>query len=80
MANISISNLEPNDAESLLVALETGESGLVKAAVERAIDARKVAGGMARPDIYIPNGDPFCRIPPWTVGIIIRRPSDDLTS
>ena len=45
MANISIFDLQFNDSESPLVFLETEKSALIKAAVERSIDARKIGGG-----------------------------------
>ena len=55
MSNISISNLEHNDTESLLVSLETEDSALVKAAVQRALDARKIIGGTGTSQITLPD-------------------------
>ena len=80
MANIAITNLESNDAESLLISLETGDSALVKSAVKRALDARQITGGMVPPRINLPDYDPsvdccpidYVKPPKLIVGKIAR--------
>ncbi len=46
MAKIFIANLHANDSEFSLISLQEGESGLIKTAVERALDARRIGGGI----------------------------------
>jgi hypothetical protein len=43
MAKISIANLNANESKFSLVAL--GETELIKTAVERALDTRRIGGG-----------------------------------
>ena len=45
MARISISNIHADHSDSSLIPLEDKEISLVKVAVERALDARRIGGG-----------------------------------
>ena len=47
MARISINNLQADDFNSSLISLGDQENDLVKAAVERALDARRIGGGLS---------------------------------
>jgi hypothetical protein len=67
MANISISNLYPSEADSLLVGLDDKEGDLIKSAVNRALEAR--GGLLAAPKLPI---KPY----PFPIGIIALPPND----
>jgi len=45
MAKISIVNLQSDDRESSLIYLEESRISLIKVAVERALDTRRISGG-----------------------------------
>lgn len=67
MANISISNLYPSEADSLLAGIDDKEGDLIKSAVNRALDAR---GGLVTvPKVPI---KPY----PFPIGIIALPPVD----
>ncbi|WP_019501952.1 hypothetical protein [Pseudanabaena sp. PCC 6802] len=66
MANISISNLYPSEADSLLAGIDDKEGDLIKSAVNRALDAR---GGLATVKLPI-------KIDPFPIGIIALPPVD----
>jgi len=54
MAKISIVNLQSDDRESSLIYLEEWRISLIKVAVERAIDTRRISGGQ----VYFTRGMP----------------------
>jgi hypothetical protein len=56
MANISISDLYSSDAESFLTSIDVREGGLIKSAVNRALDAR---GGLSVPSSTLVRPYPF---------------------
>jgi hypothetical protein len=56
MANISISDLYSSDADSLLNSIDDREGGLIKSAVNRALDAR---GGLNVPSSTLVRPYPF---------------------
>ena len=54
MAKNSIVNLQSDDRESSLIYLEESRISLIKVAVERAIDTRRISGG----HVYFTRGMP----------------------
>lgn len=59
MTQISISDLQNQDIQSLLSFLEDKENGLINIAVNRALEARKISGGTISSDIILMPG-PTC--------------------
>jgi hypothetical protein len=55
MAGILVNDLQPQDSDQSLISLKETELGLLKNAVERAIDARQVIGN----SLFLPR--PFGR-------------------
>jgi hypothetical protein len=46
MAKIFITNLHANESKFSLISLEERETGLIQTAIERALDARRIGGGL----------------------------------
>jgi hypothetical protein len=59
MTQISISNLSNQDEKSLLFFLEDTESASINLAISRALEARKISGGMIGSD-FISKPGPTC--------------------
>ncbi len=69
---ISISDLSPVTSDSLLTSVDREEGGVIKSAVTRALEARKVVGGLTKLKPIVE--EPVYPCPPLIVGLIAIDP------